>query len=353
MRRGLSGQAAVRREMTAALDWDDLRFLLALVRKRKLSAASEDLRVTQSTVGRRLARLESCLGVRLMDRTPNGYIATSVARHILEEVERLELGVLSIIRITGRGDHRLQGTVRIACVEPISSHILVPQLPALHVEHPDITIALNHDTRNLSLPMRQADIGLRFVRPSQKEVIVRKIGQVDFGLYASPAYLDRSRSLNGGAAHTLIVSDDDAELAMQHQWLLSTAGADKIVLRTNSYAAQVSCAFSGGGIACLPCFHANGHSGLQRIWTANEPPAANLYLTVHRDNRETARFRMAIEWIVEAVRNALIPVCAASPAMAIDRARQDNEIAPSPALAVKRSHGAASMRGPFLLLHDD
>jgi DNA-binding transcriptional LysR family regulator len=329
--------------MTAALDWDDLRFLLALVRKRKLSAASEDLRVTQSTVGRRLARLESCLGVRLMDRTPNGYIATSVARHILKETERLELGVLSIIRIADRGDHRLQGTVRVACVEPVANHILVPQLPTLHAEHPDITIALNHDTRNLSLPMREADIGLRFVRPSQKEVIVRKIGKVDFGLYASPAYLDRSRSLSG-AAHTLILSDDDDELTMQHQWLLTTAATNKIVLRTNSYAAQISCAFSGGGIACLPYFHAEGHSGLQRISTANEPPAADLYLTVHRDNRETARFRIVIEWIVESVRKALIPICAASPAMASDRAHQDNEVAPSPGPAVKRP-GSATLDG--------
>jgi DNA-binding transcriptional LysR family regulator len=341
--------------MTAALDWDDLRFLLALVRKRKLSAASEELGVTQSTVGRRLARLESCLGVRLMDRTPNGYIATSVARPILEEVERLELGALSIIRIAARGDHRLQGTVRIACVEPIANHILVPQLPALHAEHPDITIALNDHTRNLSLPMRQADIGLRFVRPSQKEVIVRKIGKVDFGLYASPVYLDRSRSLSG-AAQTLILPDDDAELAMQHQWLLTTAGTNRIVLKTNSYAAQISCAFNGGGIACLPCFHAEGHSGLQRISTANEPPAADLYLTVHRDNKETARFRMVIEWIVEAVRKALIPICAASPATAIDPAHQDNEAAPSPGLAVKRSGSAASLNGSTVsspILHSE
>jgi DNA-binding transcriptional LysR family regulator len=313
--------------MTAALDWDDLRFLLALERKGKLSAASEDLCVTQSTVGRRLARLESCLGVRLMERTPNGYVATSVAQHLLEEVERLERGVLTIVRIAGRGDRRIHGAVRIAGIEPVANPILVPQLPTLHAEHPDITIELNHDTRNLSLPMRQADIGLRFVRPSQNEVIVRKICEIDFGLYGSSGYLDRWRTL-GRAAHTLILSNDDVELAAQHQWLLSTTGPNKIVLKTNSYSAQFACAVNGGGLACLPCFHAERHDDLERVSTAGAPPpAANLYLTIHRDSRETARFRIVMEWIVETVRKALTPIRSASPAMVTDLAHQTDEAA--------------------------
>ena len=50
------------------LDWDDLRFFLAIARLGNLSAAARELRVAQSTVGRRLASLESSLGVRLLNR---------------------------------------------------------------------------------------------------------------------------------------------------------------------------------------------------------------------------------------------------------------------------------------------
>jgi DNA-binding transcriptional LysR family regulator len=56
------------------LDWDDLRFFLALVRHGSLSAAAKELHVAQSTVGRRLASLEASLGVRLLNRTPDGYV---------------------------------------------------------------------------------------------------------------------------------------------------------------------------------------------------------------------------------------------------------------------------------------
>jgi DNA-binding transcriptional LysR family regulator len=288
------------------LDWDDLRFLLSLEREGTLSAAGEQLRVTQSTVGRRLGRLESCLGVRLMERTPNGYVATPVAKSILSEVERIELGVLSIVRIAGERDRGLKGTVRIACVEAIANHILVPSLTALHSAHPDIIIELSHDTRNLSLAMREADIGVRFVRPNQHEVIVRSIGTVAFGLYASHRYLDRTNDLQG-RVHTLILPDgDDVEVSPQTSWLGEAVESKKVVLRTKSYEAQVSCAVNGGGLACLPRFHAARHDGLAPVSTAGEPPSAEVYLTVHRDNRDTPRFRVVMQSIVESVRAASI-----------------------------------------------
>ena len=58
------------------LDWDDLRFFLAIARRGSLTAAAKDLRVAQSTVGRRLATLESSLSARLLLRTPDGYRLT-------------------------------------------------------------------------------------------------------------------------------------------------------------------------------------------------------------------------------------------------------------------------------------
>ncbi|MCW6512396.1 helix-turn-helix domain-containing protein [Lichenifustis flavocetrariae] len=58
------------------LDWDDLRFFLAVARLGSLSGAAKQLHVAQSTVGRRLGSLEESLGVRLLNRTPDGYLPT-------------------------------------------------------------------------------------------------------------------------------------------------------------------------------------------------------------------------------------------------------------------------------------
>ncbi len=58
------------------MDWDDLRFFLALIREKSLAGAAKRLHVTQSTVGRRLLSLEARLGVRLVQRTSEGYVPT-------------------------------------------------------------------------------------------------------------------------------------------------------------------------------------------------------------------------------------------------------------------------------------
>lgn len=89
------------------LDWDDLRFFLALARTGSLSAAARDLRVAQSTVGRRLASLEASLGVRLLNRTPDGYLPTLAGEEVRVQAERLEAEALTLERNVGGRDTRL------------------------------------------------------------------------------------------------------------------------------------------------------------------------------------------------------------------------------------------------------
>ena len=173
------------------LDWDDLRFFLAVARHGSLSAAAKDLRVAQSTVGRRLASLEASLGVRLLYRTPQGYVPTLAGHDVRDQAERLEAEALSVERNVGGRDTRLAGLVRVTCAETVASHILAPCFAALHAQHPDIMIELIPDPRELSLSMREAEISVRLRRPAQHDLVVRRAGTMAFGLYASPQYLER------------------------------------------------------------------------------------------------------------------------------------------------------------------
>jgi DNA-binding transcriptional LysR family regulator len=173
------------------LDWDDLRFFLAVTRTGSLSAAARELRCTQSTVGRRLASFEARLGVRLLNRTPRGYVATQAGESIREHAQRIEVEALAVERIVGGRDRRLEGRVIVACVESVANVILAPCFAALHREHTEVTIELVSVTHNLSLPGREADISIHQARPDHHEAIVRRIGSIEFGLYASPDYLER------------------------------------------------------------------------------------------------------------------------------------------------------------------
>jgi DNA-binding transcriptional LysR family regulator len=287
------------------LDWDDLRFFLAVARTGSLSAAARELRCTQSTVGRRLASLEAGLGVRLLNRTPRGYVVTAGGVNVLDHAKRVEDAALAVERIVAGQDARLEGSVTVACIESVANNILAPCFAALHRDHPEVAIELVPATRHLSLPGRDADISIHQVRPEQHEVVVRRIGSIAFGLYASPDYLERLSvpDFTSGCAGQLVIAlPDDLGHLPQVRWLAELTSKARIVLKTGSYESRFHSALAGDGMACLPRFHADKVPGLSRInETPTPPPVADLWLAAHKDNQNIRRIRAVIQSITDAV----------------------------------------------------
>jgi DNA-binding transcriptional LysR family regulator len=287
------------------LDWDDLRFFLALARQGSLSAAARELHVAQSTVGRRLASLEASLGVRLLNRTPDGYVPTLAGQDVRDQAERLETEALALERHVGGRDTRLAGLVRVTCAETVATHILAPCFATLHRRHPDIVIELIPNPRELSLSMREADISVRLRRPDQHDLVVRRIGSMGFGLYASPDYLERHGELDvegGCPGHRLITQLEDIQDATQTGWLTDLAPRARLAMQTSSHEAALVAAMHGGGLACLARFRADREAGLMRLPVPSPIPSAVIWLVVHRDNRQTPRIRVALTQVTEWVR---------------------------------------------------
>jgi DNA-binding transcriptional LysR family regulator len=286
------------------VDWDDLRFFLAVVRSGSLSAAARALRCTQSTVGRRLAALEVQLGVRLVNRTPRGYVATPAGESVREHVERIEAEASAVERIVSGRDARLEGKVTVTCIESVANNILAPCFAALHRDYPEIIIELRPPDR-LSLARRDADISIHHVRPKQQEVVVRRIGSIAFGLYASPDYLERFGAPNfadGCLGHRVIALPDQFCDLPQMQWLAGLSTKARVVLRTASYESRLHSILAGDGMAYLPRFHADELPGLTRIDETPSPaPVVDLWLAVHKENRNVGRIRTIIDAIAEAV----------------------------------------------------
>jgi DNA-binding transcriptional LysR family regulator len=288
------------------LDWDDLRFFLAIARGGSLSAAAKELRVAQSTVGRRLASLEASLGVRLLNRTPDGYVPTLAGQDVRSQAERLEAEALDLERSVGGRDTRLAGLVRVTCSETVASHILAPCFAALHQEHPDIMVELIPDPRRLSLAMREAEISVQLIRPDQHDLVLRRIGNLAFGLYASPGYLQQrdEPDFEGGCpGHHLITQLDDLQDSMQTGWLADLAPRARVALQTSSHEAAVRACIHGGGLACLARFRADREEGLSRLTIPSPVPSAPIWLVVHKDSRGTARIKAVLTHITQCVRH--------------------------------------------------
>jgi DNA-binding transcriptional LysR family regulator len=286
------------------LDWDDLRFFLALARHGSLSAAAKVLHVSQSTVGRRLNTLEATLSVRLLNRTPDGYVPTLAGEEVRQKAERLEAEALSLERdVTGR-DTRLRGLVRVTCAETMAAHLLAPSFARLHAQHPDIMIELIPNPRELSLAMREADISVRMRQPEQHDLIVRRIGSIAFGLYATSEYLKQYGEPDfdeGCPDHHLITQMEDSQEMTQSAWLTEMASRSLVVLQTSSHEAAVLAAANGGGLACLARFRGDEEPRLTRLTVPNEPPSAEIMLLVHKDNRDTPRIRVVLDHVTESI----------------------------------------------------
>lgn len=288
------------------LDWDDLRFFLAVARHGTLAAAAKDLHVTQSTVSRRLVSLQDGIGARLLRRTSDGYVLTLAGESIRSHVELVEQQALMVERAIAGHDTRLEGTVRVASAQVLTSHLLAPSFSALHAIHPNIQIIALPETSGAQLETHAADIVVRLRRFEHSDLVVRNIGAIAFGLYGCLAYFARHGEPDlgrGCAGHQLITLGEERGLSDQSSWLAEHAGHATVVLEAESYETQHWSVATSGGLALLPRFRADAEPALRRVPTPSPVPCAEIWLGVHHENRGVPRVRTVLDIIAETVRS--------------------------------------------------
>ncbi|WP_044564576.1 LysR family transcriptional regulator [Azospirillum sp. B4] len=283
------------------MDWDDLRYFLAIARQGTLSGAARQLAVSQPTVGRRLESLETRLGTRLFHRTPAGYVATEAGAGLVAGAERMEAEALAVERAATGLDMGLEGTVRATSPEWVGQWLLGPQLSAFHTVHPGITVDLVTDARLYSLTRREADVAFRFHRFDQNEIVQRRLVTVAFGLYAAPEYLERRGPpdfTRGAEGHSLILMNESFGGLPDLPWLLALAPAARHAVRTNSRDLQAVACAQGTGLAALPQVMARAR-GLVAIETPTPAPPRDIWVGVHRDAQRTPRVRAFLDHMAQ------------------------------------------------------
>ena len=288
------------------LDWDDLRFFLAVARHGTLATAAKHLHVTQSTVSRRLTSLQERMGVRLLQRSAEGYLPTLAGQSIMQRVERVEAEALSVERAVSGHDVRLEGQVRVASSQMLTSHVLAGGFAIIHARYPGLLIEAVADLPRDASVAVEPDVAVQLRRFEQHDLIVRNVGTIAFGLYGCVAYLGRHGEPdlgNGCAGHQLITLLDDRDPSAQVSWLTQHADRAHVALRADSYETQHWVAACGGGLALLPRFRADAEPGLRRLATPVPIPSAEIWLGVHRENRQVPRVRVVLDCLAEAVRS--------------------------------------------------
>lgn len=284
---------------TAVLDWDDLRFVLAVARAGSLSGAARALRVEHTTVGRRLSSIEQALGARLFDRTPKGHLPTAAGATVIARAEAVEEQIQALEREVEGGDRRPAGTVRISALDPFITEVLLPALPALAVRHPGIEVIAATETRVVNLAAREADIAIR-PRPEGEQFAARRLATVVSGMYASADYLARHGHPRGRDeldGHTRVALVPELARAPEERWFVERSPLPRVAVRVDTPGAYRAAVREGLGVGMVEC-HAAERAGLVRLWP--EPMLVEEWWAVaHDDIARSARVRAVLDFLVE------------------------------------------------------
>lgn len=287
------------------IDWDDYRFFLAVAQAGSLSAAARRLRVSQPTVGRRLADLERRLGAKLVVRGVDGYSLTEAGARIRGLVEQMEREAASIERRVTGEDARPEGRVVLATTEGLASCWLAPRLGRFRDRFPGIDLGLLVGIRTVDLLRREADIALRMGNPGSDELIGQRAGRIACGLFAAPGYLATRGEPHGlDELHRYTIIESTCEIANLRQAarLRELARGAAVALSCNSVVAQIAAAEAGLGLLALPCYMARRVPGLRQVLADAFAVEVELWLLTHRDLRRTARVRAMLDFLVEEIR---------------------------------------------------
>jgi DNA-binding transcriptional LysR family regulator len=252
------------------LDWNDVPFLLAVARYRTLARAAVTLGVDQSTVGRRIASLESRLRVALFKRSAAGFQVTVAGARVLEAASRMEEAALELTSEAADDDAVGAGTVRVATTDSLAETFLVPALRELRSRHPKVNVVISTGWERVSLRKGDADLAVRLVRPTDPKLACRKLAEFSLRLYASRDYVAQRGMPTSLDGHALIAYEGAVRSSTRHPFVsLPTDGGELVVL-SNSFRVLLGAAMSGLGIVQLPSYVGDDLPELVRVFSERE-----------------------------------------------------------------------------------
>lgn len=285
------------------LDWDDIRYCLAVAEAGSVTAAANYLGVNHTTVSRRISSMEKNLGVALFARSTTGWVLNPIAEIILPAAERMQEEVFSIKRHVKADSQDLQGTLKVTAVDICIQTILLPALRSFSQQYPEVTIDLIAAHEQLDLAIHDADIAFRITDTPPPNVLGKRIAQMAFAVYATEAvyeqYLQAPDSVGG-----ITWLGDGRSTPL---WLHKSFPGNRVSYRANSVNVMFDLAKEGMGFAQLPCGLADPEPCLRRIPASYVDPGHGLWILSHVDLRTTARVRIFRDFMLKELQG-LIPL---------------------------------------------
>ncbi len=292
------------------IEWELYRSFSHVLREGSLSGAARVLGMAQPTVGRHIAALEDALGLVLFTRSQTGFLPTEAALALQPHARAMEAIAATLERTAGSLGDGVRGTVRVSVSEWVGVEVMPAVIAALRERHPDVRIELVIANHVQDLLHREADIAVRVTRPTQEQLIARRVGTIEWGLHASAGYLARHGEpieLADLSSHTLIGYDRGTPFVRDalQQWPQFQHA--NLSLRTDNDLAQLALIRAGAGIGMCPAALACRSPDLVRVLPAAFAISLESWVTMHEDLRESASCRATFDALVNAMSSLASP----------------------------------------------
>lgn len=280
-----------------ALDWNDLRVVLALARGGSHAAAARELRVDPTTVGRRLAQLEAALGAALLTRDARGaLVPTEAGELVCARAELVETAIGDLKARLGETVAEATGTVRITAVPVLVNQLFIAASPSLLSRHPKLRLEFVADTRDLNLTRRDADVAIRLARPGPEtgsRLLARRLGTLRYGVYAAWQVRDPDR------LPWITYEPGMADLP-QASWIAGRGllPDDTARVAVNDAEGLLSAIRAGLGRTLLPCLIADALPDLCQLPAAGvQLPEREIWMLTHQDLAHLGRIKAIGAWL--------------------------------------------------------
>lgn len=285
--------------MAANIGWELYRSFLGVLKEGSLSGAARQLGITQPTVGRHIAALETALGVVLFTRSPTGLLPTAVARTLRAHAETMERTAAALERAASSQGDEVRGVVRVSASEVIGVEVLPPIITALRRQHPHLRVELILTNRLIDLLQLEADIAVRMVRPSQEQLLARRVGLIEVGLHARDDYLqERGTPLQMQDLVSHSVIGFDQENAFIRSLAIKGFERSAFAISSDSDLAQLALIRAGAGIGGCQVQLAKQNPRLHRVLPEGFAFKMDTWVTMHEDLRNSPRCRVTFDALV-------------------------------------------------------
>jgi len=284
------------------IDWNLARAFCATADTGSLSAGARRLGLTQPTLSRQVAALESALGVTLFERIGRRLVLTETGLSLLDHARTMADAADALALAAAGKAREIAGNVSISATDAFAAHLLPEIVERIGKAAPQITITIIASNALSDLRRREADIAIRHVRPTEAELIGRRLGEMRAHFYAAENWVARNGKPRSTAdlRRAEFVGFESAESFSAY---LNDAGipvsADQVRIVSENGVVAWEMVRRGLGVGVMLREIAARTPGVVPLLPKVLDVAVPLWLVSHRELHTSRRVRLVFEMLAE------------------------------------------------------